>query len=62
MPRNALNALFEGEDRGVNVVLDLNMTVEEEGLYWYDVDIDGTAITRIPFRVVYQRIGARPGS
>lgn len=45
--------LFEGEDRGVNVIIDLRMDVDEEGLYWFDVFIEDRVITRMPLRIVY---------
>jgi hypothetical protein len=54
MPHTELSILFEGEDRGVNVVIALSMTVEQEGLYWFDVLLDGTLVTRIPLRIVFQ--------
>jgi hypothetical protein len=47
--------LFEGEDRGANVVIQTNLVAEDPGLYWYDVSLDdGDPITRIPMRVVFQ--------
>ena len=45
--------LFEGEDRGNNIIIDLRMETDEEGLYWFDVLIDGRVITRMPLRIVY---------
>ena len=53
-----LSILFEGEDRGNNVVLDAHYQAKEEGLHWFDVLLDSELITRIPLRVVYQRITA----
>lgn len=46
--------LLEGEDRGVNQILNLSFGVDEEGLYWFDVLVDGALMTRIPMRVLYQ--------
>lgn len=48
---------LEGEDRGANVVLELQATLDQEGLYWFDVEFDGGLMTRMPFRVIYQRVG-----
>lgn len=45
--------LFEGEDRGANIITDLKLEVEEEGLYWFDVLVDDRVITRMPLRIVY---------
>jgi hypothetical protein len=52
--------LFEGEERGVNVVLALVLQFELEGLYWFHVLLDEQLVTRIPLRifVMYQQIQA----
>ena len=52
--------LFEGEDRGANVVLEVEQEFRFEGLYWFHLLLEGNQLTRIPFRVIYQRIA--PGS
>ena len=55
MPSIEIPILFEGEERGVNIVLPVVMGVQESGLYWFDVFVDDQLFTRIPLRVVYQR-------
>lgn len=45
---------FEGEDRGANVIINFNLTAEEEGLYWIDVLFEDKTLTRMPLRVIYQ--------
>jgi hypothetical protein len=45
---------FEGEDRGVNLVLQSMFEPEEAGLYWFDVLFEGERVTRVPLRAVYQ--------
>ncbi len=52
--------LLEGEDRGVNVVLKGQMVLREEGLYWFDVMFEKQLLTRIPLRLVYQRVTQGP--
>lgn len=47
---------FEGEDRGVNAVIEVNLMPQEEGLFWFDVLLDGSIMTRIPLRVIYQPV------
>ncbi len=48
---------FEGEDdRGVQLVSPLIMTLTHEGLHWFAVYLDGRLLTRLPLRVVYARI------
>ena len=47
---------LEGEDRGVNVVLNSQLAAQEEGLYWFDVFLEEQLLTRIPLRLLYQRV------
>ena len=54
-------ALFEGGDRGVQLVLPTGILAAEQGLYWFDVLIDDELFTRIPLRVMYQKIQLPPG-
>jgi hypothetical protein len=62
-PRNAtLPAIevpvqFEGdEDRGVNVVIPMAFPVEEPGVYWFGVALDGQTVSHIPLRVIYHQV------
>jgi hypothetical protein len=48
--------LLEGDDRGVNLIVGIGLTVEEEGLYWIDIQVEGHSLTRVPLRVLYQRM------
>jgi hypothetical protein len=45
---------FEGEERGVNIVLNAGFEPEEAGLYWFDVLFEGNRVTRMPLRAIYQ--------
>ncbi len=56
MPEMNFPVLFEGEDRGSQFILDLVFPAEEEGLYWFDVLLDGKLISRMPLRIVYAPI------
>jgi len=47
----ALPVVFEGGDRRVNLVLPINVQVKEEGLHWFDIQLDGQFITRIPLTI-----------
>ncbi len=44
--------LFEGEERAANVVVELHVTFELDGLYWFQVVLDEELITKIPLRIV----------
>jgi len=51
---DALPLLFEGGERGVQIILKFNIKAETEGLYLIEAVIDeGEAIARIPLRVVF---------
>ena len=51
---------FEGEDRGVNVIFILNLLLTEEGVFWFDVLLEDTFVTRVPLRVTYQQVALPP--
>jgi hypothetical protein len=48
--------LLEGEERGINVVMNAQFQAQEEGLYWFDVVFEEQLLTRIPLRLIYQRL------
>ncbi len=50
--------LFEGEERGAQMVIELNYQAEEQGLHWFDVLLEERVITRVPLRIVYQRLAS----
>lgn len=65
MPPTSVSAYFEGDDRGINVMLNMSLLVKEEGVFWFEVSVQDQLLTRIPLRVVYQRLthsGAEPSS
>jgi hypothetical protein len=49
--------LLEGADRGHNFIVNLVFQAEEQGLYWFGVYLEAQLLTRMPLRVIYQRIG-----
>lgn len=54
--------LLEGDDRGANLIAVVPaFQVAEEGLYWFDVSVNGALFTRIPLRVMYQQVAPMPG-
>ncbi|HEU5377560.1 MAG TPA: hypothetical protein VFV38_19225 [Ktedonobacteraceae bacterium] len=57
LPEQLFPVLFEGEDRGANLIITLNMTIDQEGVYWFHVLLENQPLTRIPLRILYQRIG-----
>jgi hypothetical protein len=57
LPEQLLPVLFEGEDRGVNLNLALSMIIDQEGVYWFEIFLEEEFLTRVPLRILYQRIG-----
>ena len=57
MPSITIPVHFEGdEDRGVVIVAPMQFGVQEPGLYWFNVSLDGQSLSEIPIRVVYHRV------
>lgn len=45
---------FEGEDdRGVDIVILLDLKVTKPGVYWFRLEFDDQLLTKIPWRVIY---------
>ena len=47
---------MEGEERGFNNIVNMVFTFTMEGLYWFNVYLDDSLLTRIPLRIKYNRI------
>jgi hypothetical protein len=47
---------MEGEERGVNNIMNMLFTFTIEGLHWFNVYLDDALLTRIPLRIKYNRI------
>jgi hypothetical protein len=47
---------LEGNGRSANVIINLNLIVKEEGLYWFDILLEDQLVTRIPLHILYQKI------
>lgn len=54
LDESAVDVIFEGEERGVNVIANIVMPAVE-GLYWITIRIDGRELTRVPYRIAYRR-------
>ncbi len=51
-----VTAYFEGEEKGQNIVAQVNFTFKVEGLHWFNVYLNDVKLTAIPLRVKYNRI------
>jgi hypothetical protein len=57
LPAMEFPVLFEGDDdRGPALGFAVNWAVEEEGVYWWDLLVNEELVTRMPLRVIYQRM------
>lgn len=59
LPERTFDVMFEGEERGVNLILRLQLEAVE-GLYWFEVAVNQQLLTRVPLRVMYQRVPTGP--
>jgi len=42
---------FLGGDHGQNILMNMSLGIEQDGLYWFDVLFDGEVLTRAPLTV-----------
>ncbi|SRR5229473_3495078 len=50
--------LLEGEDRGANILAQMQLQLPEQGLYWIEVRLENELLTRMPLRVVFGRLSS----
>ena len=68
LPSTKFPVVFEGEgDRGTGVGVMIQFRAEEEGLFWFEVLLNAVGgnpepVTRIPLRIIYQRVQAVGGA
>jgi hypothetical protein len=55
LPDATVDVVFEGEDRGVNLIFPMALEAQE-GLYWFDILLGDGLLSRVPLRVMYQRM------
>jgi hypothetical protein len=56
LPGISVPILLEGADKGANVNITYVFDAQEEGLYWFNVTLNGKLITRMPLRTIYQKM------
>jgi hypothetical protein len=52
----------KGDQQTANVIAQMGFAAEEEGTYWFDVLLDRKMLTRIPLKLVYERLEGVPKS
>ena len=48
-------AVFNGGEHGVMLQVLMTMVLAGEGLYWFDVLVNGAIVTRLPLRISYPK-------
>jgi hypothetical protein len=61
LPSVSFATFFGGDEQGGVTAFPLNIVIEREGLYWFDVTMQQQLLTRIPLRVMYQKLQMMPG-
>ena len=51
-----LSAHFEGGNKGVNLLSQLDMQLPMPGIYWFHIHVDDQFMTKVPLEVIYSRI------
>jgi uncharacterized protein DUF6941 len=55
--------LFQGsQEAGANLIGQILFPVQEPGIYWFGIFLDGTELTRVPLRIVYQQVSEAQSS
>ena len=55
-PVHSADQFFEGDDRGANLIAQMKFQFKTEGLYWFEIYVNDQPITRVPVRILYNRI------
>jgi hypothetical protein len=63
LPVSQVSAQFpsdKGDEQGTNLLANLGIMAEEEGIYWFEILLDNKPITRVPLKLVYVQVEAVP--
>jgi len=56
-PESETPARFEeGEDRGAVIIFAMQFPAQEEGVYWFTVQVSGEVVTRVPLHVIKNEV------
>jgi hypothetical protein len=55
-PEYETSVTLEGEENGANVILPLQFPGQDEGIYWFVVEVSGETLTQVPLRISKQVI------
>ena len=47
--------ILEGADQGAAIAIRYLLEAKKEGLYWFDVELDGQLLTKMPLRIIFHK-------
>jgi hypothetical protein len=59
LPTAQVPALFEGAERGVQLIMPMAVVFQEEGPYWFEIglrEVPAMVLTKVPLRVMHQEV------
>jgi len=54
LPEYETRQQIGGVDRGLNLIFPMQFPVQDEGVYWFAVEVSGDVVTRVPLRISKQ--------
>jgi hypothetical protein len=54
LPEYETSAVLRGEEQGAAIVLPIQIPAQDEGVYWFVVEVSGEVFTRVPLRISKQ--------
>jgi len=54
MPMSTFNFVLGGGELAANIILNYNITLEEHGIYWFNIMLGDKSITKISLNVIYE--------
>jgi hypothetical protein len=62
LPVASFPVLFEGDERGVQIIMPMAIVLQEEGLYWFEVGVGNPPmlLTKVPLRTLHQEVQIQP--
>lgn len=60
MPSIQLSVNFEGDnDHGTTIHIPMAFPVQEPGVYWFELSINGQTLSSLSMRILYQQVAAQ---
>jgi hypothetical protein len=55
---NDISISFSGADdaQGITTIVNMNLGIQHDGLYWFNILLNGELISRVPLRIEYQPV------